>query len=92
MGLLDAARRRWRRRDVLNEMVLLACSSGRYRGAREELVPLWTDPYCLVPLAVVAAHLLRAPDATARLSESTVAAYSLTAGAIHRLRAWQHSA
>jgi len=92
MGLLDAARRRNRRRDVLNEMVLLACSSGRYRGTREELVPLWTDPYCLVPLAAVAISLLRAPDATARLSASTVAAYSLTAAAIHRLRAWQHSA
>jgi len=92
MGLLDAARRRHRRRDVLNEMVLLARNGGRYRGAREELVPLWTDPYCLVPLAVVAISLLRAPDATARLSESTVAAYSLTAEAIHRLRAWQHSA
>jgi predicted ATP-grasp superfamily ATP-dependent carboligase len=92
MGVLDAARRRKRRRDVLNEMVLLAFSSGRYRGAREELVPLWTDPYCLVPLAAVAISLLHTPDATAKLSESAVAAYSLTPQAIHRLRAWQHSA
>jgi predicted ATP-grasp superfamily ATP-dependent carboligase len=92
MGLLDAARRRQRRRDVLNEMVLLTRNAGRYRGTREELVPLWADPYCLVPLAVVAISLLRAPDAMAKLSESTVAAYSLTAQAIHRLRAWQHSA
>jgi predicted ATP-grasp superfamily ATP-dependent carboligase len=91
MGLMDSARRRNRRRDVLNEMILLASSSGRYRGTREELVPLWTDPYCIVPLAAVVARLLRAPRAAARLSASTVAAYSLTPQAIHRLHAWQHS-
>ena len=92
MGLLDAARRRQRRRDILKEIALLACYSGRYRGTREELVPLWTDPCCAIPLAVVVAKLMRAPSATASLSESTVAAYSLTPKAIHRLRAWQHSA
>jgi predicted ATP-grasp superfamily ATP-dependent carboligase len=91
MGLMDAARRRNRRRDVLKEMILLACHAGRYRGTQEELVPLWTDPYCAIPLAVVAARLLRAPEATAGLSASTVAAYSLTPQAIHRLHAWQHS-
>jgi predicted ATP-grasp superfamily ATP-dependent carboligase len=91
MGLMDAARRRNRRRDVLNEMLLLAASAGRYRGTQEELVPLGTDPYGVIPLAVVAARLLRAPGATAGLSASTVAAYSLTPQAIHRLHAWQHS-
>ena len=91
MGLMDAARRRHRRRDVLAEMILLAGSAGRYRGTQEELVQLWTDPYCAIPLAVVAARLLRAPRATAGLSETTVAAYSLTPQAIHRLHAWQHS-
>jgi predicted ATP-grasp superfamily ATP-dependent carboligase len=91
MGLMDAARRRNRRRDVLKEMVLLASNAGRYRGTQEELVPVWTDPYCAIPLAVVAARLLRAPEATTGLSASTVAAYSLTPQAIHRLHAWQHS-
>jgi predicted ATP-grasp superfamily ATP-dependent carboligase len=92
MGLMDAARRRNRRRDVLSEMILLASNAGRYRGTQEELVPLWTDPYCAIPLAVVAARLLCAPGAAAGLSASTVAAYSLTPQAIHRLHAWQHSA
>jgi hypothetical protein len=92
MGMLDAARRRQRRRDILKEIALLACYSGRYRGTREELVPLWTDPCCAIPLAVVVAKLMLAPNAAASLSESTVAAYSLTPKAIHRLRAWQHSA
>jgi hypothetical protein len=55
-------------------------------------VPLLTDPWCAIPLGVVVARLLRAPQAAARFSETTVAAYSLTAPAIHRLRAWRHAA
>ena len=91
MGLLDAARRRQRRRDILKEIALLACYSGRYRGTREELVPLWTDPCCAIPLAVVVTKLMLAPESAAKISQSTVAAYCLTPKAIHRLRAWQHS-
>jgi biotin carboxylase len=92
MGLLDAARRRQRRRDIISEIALLATSSGRYRGSREELVPLWTDPWCAIPLAVVVSRLLADPHAVASFSKSTVDAYSLTPQSIHRLRAWQHSA
>jgi predicted ATP-grasp superfamily ATP-dependent carboligase len=92
MGLLDAARRRHRRRDILREIGLLATNSGRYRGSREELVPLLTDPWCAVPLGVVVARLLRAPEAAARFSETTVAAYSLTPSAIRRLREWHDAA
>ncbi len=92
MGLLDAARRRHHRRDVLLEIFKIATSTGRYRGTREELVPLWTDPCVVMPLAVVITQLLRAPETAARFSETAVAAYSLTPKAIQRLRAWQHSA
>jgi predicted ATP-grasp superfamily ATP-dependent carboligase len=92
MGLLDAARRRNRRRDILREIGLLTGNSGRYRGAREELVPLATDPWCAIPLAFVVARLLRRPAAAARFSETAIAAYSLTPQAIHRLRAWHHAA
>jgi predicted ATP-grasp superfamily ATP-dependent carboligase len=91
MGLLDAARQRNRRRDVLREIVLLASGTGRYHGSREELVPLLTDPWCAIPLGVVIARLLRDPASASRFSESTVAAYSLTPRAIHRLRAWHHA-
>jgi predicted ATP-grasp superfamily ATP-dependent carboligase len=92
MGLLDAARQRNRRRDVVREIGLLAASAGRYRGSREELVPLLTDPWCVIPLGVVVTRLLRHPAAAARFSDTTVAAYSLTPQAIHRLRAWRHAA
>jgi len=92
MGILDAARRRQRRRDVLLEIGLVGLGAGRYHGTREELVPLWTDPYCAIPLAVVIARLLRNPETASQFAASTVAAYSLTPKAIHRLRAWQHSA
>jgi predicted ATP-grasp superfamily ATP-dependent carboligase len=92
MGLLDAARQRGRRGDIIREIGLLASGSGRYRGSREELVPLLTDPWCAVPIVVVVARLLRAPAAAARFSDTTVAAYSLTPKAIHRLRAWHHAA
>jgi predicted ATP-grasp superfamily ATP-dependent carboligase len=91
MGLLDAARRRDRRRDILREIGLLIRGSGRYRGSREELVPLLTDPWCAIPLGLVVARLLRALKTAARFSDSTVAAYSLTPSAIHRLRAWRHA-
>ena len=50
MGLLDAARQRHRRRDVLREIGLLATASGRYRGSREELVPLIDGPLLRDPL------------------------------------------
>ncbi len=91
MGLLDAARQRHRRRDILREIGLLAFGSGRYRGSREELVPLLTDPCCVIPLGVVAMRLLRTPAAAACFSETTVAAYSLTPSAIRQLRAWRHA-
>jgi predicted ATP-grasp superfamily ATP-dependent carboligase len=92
MGLLHAAQQRNRRRDILREIGLLAAGSQRYRGSREELVPLLTDPWCAIPLSVVVARLLRTPQAAARFSSTAVAAYSLTPAAIHRLRAWHHAA
>src|SRR5205823_2276947 len=72
MGILDAARWRQRRRDILLEIGFVSLGAGRYRGTREELVPLWTDPYCAIPLAVVIARLLRHPQAASRFAASTV--------------------
>jgi predicted ATP-grasp superfamily ATP-dependent carboligase len=89
MGLLDAARQNGRRSDIIREIGLLVGNSGRYRGTIEELVPLRTDPWCAIPLAVVVAKLMRAPDAAARFAQTTVAAYSLSAAAIRRMHAWQ---
>jgi len=91
MGLLDAARQRNRRRDVLADIAQLATGSGRYRSTQEELVPLWADPWVAVPLAVVTGRLLWRPADAARVSASTVAAYSLTPESVRRLHAWQQS-
>jgi predicted ATP-grasp superfamily ATP-dependent carboligase len=88
MGLLDAAQRRGRRRDILGELALLASGLGRYRGAIEELLPLATDPYGAAPLAVVLAKLLLSPDSASDLSRHTIGSYSLTPAAIARVRTW----
>ena len=79
MGISEAARRRNRRSDIIREIGLLVTNSGRYRGSIEELVPLRIDPWCAIPFAVVLAKLLLAPDAAARLAQTTIAAYSLSA-------------
>jgi hypothetical protein len=79
MGLLDAARRRGLRRDVLAELALLLRGAGRYRNASEELTPLRTD--------LVAAKLLLNPAAAGQMASGTVRAYSLTARAVRYLRA-----
>jgi predicted ATP-grasp superfamily ATP-dependent carboligase len=89
MALVDAAARRGRRRDVLRELLRLAVGGGRYRRATEELVPVATDPWCLVPLAIVCARLAASPARGADLARGAVEAYSLTPAAITRLRAWQ---
>jgi hypothetical protein len=70
---LNPARRTIVRRDALSEILKLAASVGRYRGTREELVPLWTDPPVVIPLAVNITKLLLAPENAARLSETAVA-------------------
>ena len=88
MGLMDAAQRRGRPRDVLRELALLAFSAGRYRGAIEELLPLATDPYGVAPLAVVLGKLLWSPDSASDLSRQTIGSYSLTPDAIGRLKTW----
>jgi hypothetical protein len=88
MGLMDAANRRGRRGDVLRELILLARGSGRYRGSIEELVPLSTDPFCVIPLAVVLAKLLMSPTSSSQLSRHTIDTYSLSPIAIKRLREW----
>lgn len=92
MGLLDAARHRNSRRDVVVDLLRQLTRTGRYRDSREELVPLASDRCCAVPLAIVVARLLRDPARALDLSRHTIAAYSLTPQAIQRLHAWQQSA
>ena len=55
-------------------------------------MPPLTDPWCAIRLGVVMTRLLRTPQAATRFSQATLAAYSPTPQAIHRLRAWHHAA
>ncbi len=89
MGLMHAANRRGRRSDVLRELILLMRSAGHYRGSVEELLPLATDPLCIVPLGVLLGVLLTSPSSASQLSHHTIETYSLTQGAIDRLREWK---
>jgi hypothetical protein len=85
MGLLDAARRRSQRRDVLAELALLLRGSGRYQDAAEELTPVHTDPWSAVPFGLVAAKLLLNPASAGCIAASTVRAYRLQAKSVRRL-------
>lgn len=87
MGLLDAARRRSLRRDVLAELALLLRGSGRYQDAAEELTPLRTDPWSAIPFSLVATKLLFNPASAGPMAGGTVRAYSLTATTVNQLRA-----
>jgi predicted ATP-grasp superfamily ATP-dependent carboligase len=89
MGLMDVARQQESRSDVVRELARLALRTDRYRGSIEELVPLATDPWCAVPLGVVLGKLLVSPASGSAMSRHTVETYSLTLGAIERLRAWE---
>jgi predicted ATP-grasp superfamily ATP-dependent carboligase len=88
MGLLEAARRRGRRRDVLTEVVLLARGEGRYRGTTEELTPFRADPWSALPLSLIGATLLVWPDAANQMTKATVKAYSCASSVDDRLRDW----
>jgi predicted ATP-grasp superfamily ATP-dependent carboligase len=88
MALMDAARRRGRRLDVLREMVQIASGARRYRGSIEELVPVGSDVFCLAPLGMVLAKLLASPASGTAMSRSAVKSYSLTPCAMDRIRAW----
>src|SRR5437016_5825762 len=72
MGLLDAARRRGLRSDVVAELALLVRGAGRYRGAIEELTPIHADPRCAIPFGLVAAKLLLDPASATRIAGGTV--------------------
>jgi len=69
-GCWMLARRRSRRRDILREIGLLAAGSGRYRGSREELVPVLRIHGARDPPGVVSAE---AAASRGRATETTVA-------------------
>jgi predicted ATP-grasp superfamily ATP-dependent carboligase len=92
MGLMEAAARRGRRRDVIREAALMIAGRGRYEGTVEELTPLRIDPLSTVPLTAVIVRLLLSTKASARMTGDTVRNYCLTSDAIKRLQEWNAEA
>ncbi len=92
MGLMEAAARRGRRRDVLWEAALMIAGRGRYQGTVEELTPLRMDPLSAIPLTAVIVRLLLSTKASARMTGDTVRNYCLTSEAIKRLQEWNAEA
>lgn len=89
MGLLDVARRRGSRIEIMREAGAILRGSRRYRSAIEELTPLGTDWPSAIPLAAVALGLLFSPKSGRRFSRATVSAYSLTPIAVQRVQNWR---
>lgn len=88
MGLMEAAARRGRRRDVIREAVLMIAGRGRYKDTVEELTPLRMDPLSAVPLTAVVVRLLLSTKSSARMTGDTVRNYCLTSETIKRLQEW----
>lgn len=88
MGLMAAARRRGRRRDVVAALFAMGFGVGRFRGSIEELVPVGRDALCALPLGMVLAELLGAPGKAWTIPGRTIEAYSLTPAAIATIRGW----
>jgi biotin carboxylase len=81
LAILEAARRRSRRRDVIAELWRTVLRTGDYRGWAEELTPLRHDPLSIVPGLVAAAATVIRPAAWRHFTGGSVNAYSLTPAA-----------
>lgn len=85
LGVLGAAQRAGRRRDVLRELGTALSHRGCYAGSSEELTPISGDPAAAVPvLAAVLATLVR-PAWWQLFTGGAVSAYALTPAAWRRI-------
>ena len=82
---LGAADRSGRRGPVLAELAGAIGRRGVYRGGREILTPILSDPPSGLALAFVLGRLLVSPLSAAKLASSSVAAYSLSPGAVEAI-------
>jgi len=76
--LLGLAAENASRTRIMREVVQAFLRRGVYAGSREDLTPIWLDPFSLVPLSVGTVALLWKPSNAEGLSARTVADYSLT--------------
>lgn len=82
---VGAAERTRSRAAVLG--VLRDCALRRGQAGSEVLTPVLRDPPSILPLAAGAARLLASPGSAAALAAGAVRAYSISPGAIARVRA-----
>lgn len=75
---LGAADSSGARRPVIAQLAAALARRGPYRGSREVLTPLRSDPVSAVALGFVLARLLVRPAAASRIASHAVAAYSLS--------------
>ncbi len=85
MALLAAAAGRWRRFDVLLEIVRAIRGHGIYANSQEELLPVLTDFRGVIPLAYALARLLMRPASSTALSAGSIASYSLSPTAARQI-------
>jgi hypothetical protein len=83
--LLGLAAANASRSRIAGEVVRAVVGRGVYSESREDLTPLRSDPWSLLPLAVVIVGLLFNPSIANRLSAHTVADYSLTPTAVQTI-------
>ncbi len=82
---LGAADRSGRRGPILAQLAGAIGRRGVYRGSREILTPIRSDPPSALPLAFVLGRLLVSPGSAAKLASSSVAAYSLSPEAVQAI-------
>ena len=73
------------RRRIAGEVVRAVVGRGVYSGSREDLTPIRSDPWSLLPLSVVIVGLLVNPATANCLSAHTVADYSLSPKAVETI-------
>jgi hypothetical protein len=85
MSLLQTAKTKGRRGDVIKDIWAAICSTGDYKDSYEELTNWKYDYVSVLPLVYVIVQLLINPQRAIRISQSTVKNYALSYDAICKI-------
>lgn len=87
-GVLGCAARTRSRISVMREAACLLAKRGAYRGAREELTPLFADPPSIVPTVAAALWMLVDPTGADKLAAGGWGSHLLDAQAADTIAGW----